>query len=281
MSTTKVPPPRKLTENEDLDSFEDFWFQIETYYGRDPNFSQFINDPNLRWEARNVSHRGLRNETEATNLNTFLRALATYALGPYIKKSILENCRSLYDVKREFMKLLEIDLSDSTFMNFYEVKRRLNERPLMFYHRLRYHVERHLLRVGDRVDGAALQENEKMNPTLERLIILEWLRRIDERLVKYVQEKFATELNYGSSALLALVDTLAKNMDTYISGLNRSASAQRITYYAEPHVSQAEQPMYAYHHNQDTFGNDSQTYDQVGQVDYTNFKGGGRGNFQP
>ena len=98
MSTTKVPPPRKLTENEDLDSFEDFWFQIETYYGRDPNFAQFINDPNIRLEAINVTNRGLRNETEATNLNTFLRALATYALGPYIKQNILENCKCLNDV---------------------------------------------------------------------------------------------------------------------------------------------------------------------------------------
>ena len=113
------------------------------------------------------------------------------------------------------MKLLEIDLSDSNFMNFYDVKRRVNERPLMFYHRLRYHA----------VNGLALQEDEKLQPTLERVIIMEWLRRIDEHLVKFVQEKFATELNYGSSTLLSLVDTLAKNMDTYISGLNRGASA--------------------------------------------------------
>ena len=37
MSTTKVQPPRKLTDKEDIDSFEDFWFQVESYYGRDPN----------------------------------------------------------------------------------------------------------------------------------------------------------------------------------------------------------------------------------------------------
>ena len=85
----------------------------------------------------------------------------TYALGPYIKQNILENTRSLDDVKREFMKLLEIDLSDSNFMNFYDVKRRVNERPLMFYHRLRYHA----------VNGLALQEDEKLQPTMERVII--------------------------------------------------------------------------------------------------------------
>ena len=59
MSTTKVPPPRKLTETEDLGSFEDFWFQIETYYGRDPNFAKFINDPNFRWQSKEIPNRGL------------------------------------------------------------------------------------------------------------------------------------------------------------------------------------------------------------------------------
>ena len=271
MSTTKVPPPRKLTEKEDLDSFEDFWFQIETYYGRDAHFAVFIDDPSLRWRGKDVTNRGLRDVATATNLNTFLRALATYALGPYIKKNILENCRSLSEVKREFMKLLEIDLSDTTFMNFYEVKRRVNERPLMFYHRIRYHAERHLLRAGDRVGGVTLDEDEKLSPTLERLIILEWLRRIDDRLVKFVQEKFATKQNYGNSALLALVETLAKNMDIYISGLNRGASAQIVTYHAEPPVTEAEQHQ-QYEHYTD--------YDnQVGEVGYANFRGQGRGGF--
>ena len=270
MSSTKVPPPRKLTDKEDLDSFEDFWFQIETYYGRDSHFAIFINDPSLRWRGKEVLNRGLRDETTATNLNTFLRALATYALGPYIKQNILENARSLFEVKREFMKLLEIDLSDTTFMNFYEVKRRVNERPLMFYHRIRYHAERHLLRAGDRVGGVALQEDEKLSPTLERVIILEWLRRIDERLVKFVQEKFATELNYGNSALLALVETLAKNMDTYIGGLNRGASAQSVTYYAEPPVTEAEQ------HQTGNY-TDYDYSDQVGEVGYANFRGQSRG----
>ena len=35
MTTTKVQPPRKLTDVEDLDSFEDWWFQAECYYSRD------------------------------------------------------------------------------------------------------------------------------------------------------------------------------------------------------------------------------------------------------
>ena len=172
MSSTKVPPPRKLEEKEDLDSFEDFWFQVETYYGRDPKFAVFINDPSLVWQGTGVLHRGMANVESAANINTLLIAIATYALGPYIKKNITEKATTLSEVKREFMKLLEIDLSDNTFMNFYDIKRRVNERPLMFYHRLRYHVERHLLKVGDRVNGVALGAEEQLSPTLERMIVM-------------------------------------------------------------------------------------------------------------
>ena len=237
MSTSKVPPPRKLTETEDLDSFEDFWFQIETYYGRDPNFATFINNPNFRWQGRDIPNRGLEDAATAAHLNTFLRALATYALGPYIKQNILEKVTSLSQVKTEFMKLLEINVTDSTFMNFYNIKRRVNERPLMFYHRLRYHAERHLLQVGDRVGDAPLEEGESFSPTLERVIIMEWLRRTDERLVKFVQEKFATELNHGRTTLMSLVESLAKNMDVYLSGLNQGASVG-VTHTEEPPVTQ-------------------------------------------
>ena len=46
MTTTKVQQPRKLTENEDNDSFDDFWFQVICYYSRDdafkPIFVSFI-----------------------------------------------------------------------------------------------------------------------------------------------------------------------------------------------------------------------------------------------
>ena len=61
------------------------------------------------------------------------------------------------------MKLLEINVTDSTFMDFYTIKRRVNERLLMFYHRLRYHAERHLLQVGDRVGGVPLDGDEKFS----------------------------------------------------------------------------------------------------------------------
>ena len=44
---------------EDLDSFEDLWFQIETYYGRDSHFAPFVNNPNLRVEQKCLCPGGI------------------------------------------------------------------------------------------------------------------------------------------------------------------------------------------------------------------------------
>ena len=70
MTSTKVPPPRKLTENEDNDSFDDFWFQLICYYSRDEAFKPIFDDLNYSWQATTVQHRGLRDADSATKLNT-------------------------------------------------------------------------------------------------------------------------------------------------------------------------------------------------------------------
>ena len=57
MTTTKIPPPRKLTENEDMDSFDDWWFQAICYYGRDENFKEFFDTPDFTWQEKDVPNR--------------------------------------------------------------------------------------------------------------------------------------------------------------------------------------------------------------------------------
>ena len=132
MTTTKVQQPRKLTENEDNDSFDDFWFQVICYYSRDDAFKPIFDDPNFTWQPSSVQNRGLADASKAANLNTLLRALATYAAGPYIRTNIIENTTSLQDVRKEFMKYLEIELTDFTALEGFEIKRRPKENPLCF-----------------------------------------------------------------------------------------------------------------------------------------------------
>ena len=118
------------------------------------------------------------------------------------------------------MKYLEIELTDFTALEWFEIKRRPTERPLVFYMRLKYHMSKHMLKSGDKFKGSTLTADEQLTPSMQRFIIMEWLHRLDERLVKYVREKFSTELSSGSTILVNMVETLARNVDHYITMLN-------------------------------------------------------------
>ena len=52
MTTSKIPPPRKLTESEDIDSFDDWWFQAVCY----ENFKEFFYTPNFTWQGNLIWH---------------------------------------------------------------------------------------------------------------------------------------------------------------------------------------------------------------------------------
>ena len=231
MTTTKIPPPRKLTESEDIDSFDDWWFQIECYYSRDENFREFFNTPELTWQPKSARYRGLDSEQKAGNLNNLLRAIATYTVGPYIKTNITDKATSLAGVKEEFLKFLQIEVNDLTALAWFDIQRKQTERPLVFYHRLRYHMTKHLVKENVTIDGTALPSDERMSPSMERLIVMEWLNRMDSRLIKFVQEKFSTELSAGSNVLITMIETLSKNIDSYITTINASGSISAVSPY--------------------------------------------------
>ena len=173
MTTTKIPPPRKLTESEDIDSFDDWWFQAVCYYGRDESFKEFFDTPNFTWQEKSVPNRGLTSTLKAANLTCLLRALATHAIGPYIKTNITDRAKSLNDVKNEFLKFLEIEVNDFSALQWFTIQRKRTERPLVFFYRLRYHMTKHLVKKNAIFEGVALQADETLSPSFERLIVME------------------------------------------------------------------------------------------------------------
>ena len=53
----------------------------------------------------------------------------------------------------------------------------------------------------------ALTSDKQLSPSLQRFILMEWLNRLDTRLVEYIKEKFSTELSVGSNVLVSMVET--------------------------------------------------------------------------
>ena len=79
-------------------------------------------------------------------------------------------------------------------------------------------MTKHLVQKNVIFEGVALPAD------VECLIVMEWLHRMDPRLIKFVQEKFSTELSVGSNILITMVSTLSKNIDSYIAILNSSGA---------------------------------------------------------
>ena len=73
MSVAKLQPPRKLTDEDDLDTFEDWWFQFLSYFAKEANFKPILNDPNLTWQATKVENRGCASSEIYSNLTSNLR----------------------------------------------------------------------------------------------------------------------------------------------------------------------------------------------------------------
>ena len=90
-------------------------------------------------------------------------------------------------------------------------------------------MTKHLVKRNAIIEGVALLADETLSPSLERLIVMEWLHRMDPRLIKFVQEKFSTELSASSTVLATMVETLAKNIDSYIDILNASKAVGAVS----------------------------------------------------
>ena len=83
-------------------------------------------------------------------------------------------------------------------------------------------MTKHLVKKNAIIEGVAVPADETLSPSFERRIVMEWLQHMDPRLIKFVQEKFSTELNAGSNVLFTMVNTLSKNIDSYIAILKAS-----------------------------------------------------------
>ena len=104
------------------------------------------------------------------------------------------------------------------------------ERPLVFYMRLKYHMSKHLLKSGDNFQGTRHTSDEQLSPSMQRFIVMERLNRLDNHLVKYIKEKFSTKLSAGSNVLVDMVETLARNVDHYITSLNNPWDVSVVSY---------------------------------------------------
>ena len=206
-SSVRAPKQWCLTKSETANSFE-IWKENLTYtLSLDNSFSEFLK-PGVKWEKRTKGNatRGLTDdllhlanrrtaEQRVAALELMLGQIANYC--PIISRNtIVKNSTSLDSIWQAIRLHFGLQSTGAQFIDFSEIKLEIDEKPEDLYQRLMAFVEDTLLTSGGLVThhGEAPTEDEEMSPTLENMIVLTWLRLINDKLPPLVKQRFCTDL---------------------------------------------------------------------------------------
>ena len=160
MSHSRTPPPRPLTSTETLESLDQWKNQFITFYKRDKDCKQFIK-PSFKWNSTREFY-GLTTEDredDAQELETLLFTVAGFLPFPYLTPQIVKDTKCWAEVWKIIYEHYGVKPNQSTFLDYVKLKKRSDERPIDFYHRMTYHARNHLApaaaKVGSQVNTSS------------------------------------------------------------------------------------------------------------------------------
>jgi hypothetical protein len=201
---SKILQPWRLSENETFSSFITWKNALIFYTGE--NYALFFQE-NTTWSKQGKSNnRGMSDDPATANpklsaaekcskLNKLLDIIGQL-VPTYLTNEIRNECESIQEVYQVIRQYYGFEQSEATFIDFIDIKMEEGERPERLYHRMRSSIIDNLLTTDSDLshDHKKCVENERLSPTLERLIVLLWLRLIHPGLPTLVRRTFANDL---------------------------------------------------------------------------------------
>ena len=221
------PPPRMLTEKETLQSLNHWKTSFRTYYRRDSFYKVFLL-PGAVWDptaadygqAADVNAEGevIRTAADkAGDLDDFLNTLAGYLPFPYLTEKIVKGSTNLQNVWDSIYDHYGVNVSSESLLDYVALKQNSGETYRQFYDRLLSHARLHLPRGNITVDGVNSGANgEQLTISLMNFVAMDWLHKINPRLVDIVKTDYSRELRENVQ-LSALVPRISLNIDAMLS----------------------------------------------------------------
>ena len=119
-----------------------------------------------------------------------------------------------------------IQKSGAHFLSISDIRFNAADSHENFYMELHGAVEDSLRKQGELLlfrNNEPLQEDEEMSPTLENMVVLLWLERIDPRLPKKVSATFAHQM-VGNTSLRDLQPTICARLPSLLQELDEAAA---------------------------------------------------------
>ena len=230
----KCPPPRPLTQQETLDSLNHWKTLFRNYFRRDSIYKPFL-AANFTWDPTQLNH-GLAAvgddtaEIRKENLEDFLYTLAGFLPHSYPTEKIVKDTKSLQQCWNIIYEHYNVQITQETFLDFETLKKDPAENYRQFYEKLLQHSRLHLAGVGAKSEHLTNTSEDSMTISLMNHVTLQWLRKIDPKLVNIIRTEYSTELRRGDQ-LSALVPRIAPNIDSLLAR-HTGESVSRVKYEA-------------------------------------------------
>ena len=192
----KSPPPRPLSQQETLDSLNHWKTLFRNYYRRDSIYKQFLvtgkvwtTGPYYGFSDRTDGDGNVVVETKEAqkeNLEDFLNTLAGFLPHSYLTDKIVKGSTSLEECWNIIYEHYNVQITQETFLDFESLKKEPAENYRQFYEKLLQHSRLHLA------------GTDSMTTSLMNHIALQWLRKIDPKLVNIIRtDRWVWFLDYA------------------------------------------------------------------------------------
>ena len=230
---TSFRPPKQwvLSEHETITSFASWQSNILYHLSLNNEFAPFLED-NATWQKKSVANRGLAadGDTVAANerktaaqknihLDRMLGLIAQFSPS-LLRNDIIRKSLSLDWIWKRIRKHYSFQQSEVNFLRLSLIKREPEERYETLFQRIVAHLEDNLLTTDSEIhhDGAAVEANEELTPTCERLAVYLWLNLVDQRLPAHISRVYAHDLQKKS--LKDLQPHICDAMDSLLAEIN-------------------------------------------------------------
>ena len=229
-SIPKSPYPRQLTKKEDLDSLSHWQTTVRNYFRRSPLYSEFFKRSSV-WNPQ-LTNYGFTNqpqstdpndaETRADNLEALLDTIAGFLPGPYITHQITKLSTSMNSVWDIIWDHYGAKPTQASFLDFADLAHVPGDRYIDLYDKMVYHNLNHLCQEGTKLDHSKkLEANDPLTTSHKNLIALNWLQKINPKLIHIVKLEYSKDLKCGVP-LSSLVKEIAENIDALLTRYSQS-----------------------------------------------------------
>ena len=209
---------------------------------REPDYANHC-QTSSKWGAEKEINRGFESDEgedgetgkqKCDKVDSMLIKIASYAPRAIVRE-ITKRSTCLHDIWETAKDWAGIRSTGTKHLDYYKVKNSYqkedkDETPQEFFYRLKDAMEDTLIQRKDNIYeyGDLIQEDEQMTPTVNSLVVLDWLESLGgPRLIEHVYRIYAKELE--TTTLASLQNRIWKNLPSLQKDIEDTESLYKIS----------------------------------------------------